>query len=49
MGAYAVTRTRFTVNGWLSITPDLQYVIRPGGVSSSGNTFVLGAQLTGSF
>ena len=35
--------------GGVSITPDLQYVIRPGGVRAVGNAFVLGAQVTLSF
>lgn len=36
---------QITVNGWLSITPDLQYVIRPGGSSAIKNALVLGAQV----
>ena len=35
--------------GGVSITPDLQYVIRPGGVRAVGNAFVLGAQVAISF
>ncbi|MGO9614101.1 MAG: carbohydrate porin [Dissulfurispiraceae bacterium] len=34
-----------TLTPWLSITPDLQYVIMPGGSSTVRNAFVLGAQL----
>ena len=30
---------------WLSITPDMQYVIRPSGRSAIGNALVLGAQV----
>jgi carbohydrate-selective porin OprB len=29
----------------LTVQPDLQYVINPGGVSSVGNAVVLGVQL----
>jgi porin len=36
---------QITVNGWLSITPDLQYVIRPGGSSAIKNALVLGTQV----
>jgi porin len=36
---------QITVNGWLSITPDLQYVIRPGGSNAIKNALVLGAQV----
>jgi porin len=35
--------------GGLSIMPDLQYIIRPGGVRAVGNALVLGAQVTISF
>ena len=35
--------------GGLSIMPDLQYIIRPGGVRAVGNALVLGAQVTLSF
>jgi porin len=34
---------------WLSITPDFQYVINPGGNSSIQNAFVAGAQLSITF
>ena len=34
-----------TVTGWLSVTPDLQYIIRPSGSSAISNAFVLGVQL----
>jgi porin len=30
---------------WLTVQPDLQYVINPGGRSSVGNAVVVGAQL----
>jgi porin len=36
---------QISLNGWLSITPDLQYVIRPSGSSAIKNAFVLGTQL----
>jgi porin len=34
-----------TLTNWLSITPDLQYVIRPSGSSAIKNALVLGAQV----
>ena len=34
-----------TFNRWLSITPDVQYVIRPSGTSAIKNAFVLGTQM----
>ena len=34
---------------WLSITPDLQYIIRPSGSSAIGDALVLGAQVVISF
>jgi len=34
---------------WLSITPDIQYVIRPSGSSSIGNALVLGTQVAINF
>jgi porin len=37
---------QITLRRWFSVTPDLQYVIRPSGTSSIGNAFVLGAQTT---
>jgi porin len=40
---------QLALTGGLSITPDFQYVIRPGGVRAVGNAFVLGAQVTLSF
>jgi porin len=40
---------QIAVRGWLSITPDLQYVILPGGSSAVGNAFVLGTQVAISF
>jgi porin len=36
---------QITLNGWLSITPDLQYIVRPGGSSAIKNAVVLGTQL----
>jgi porin len=36
---------QITLNGWLSITPDLQYVIRPSGSSAIKNALVLGTQV----
>jgi porin len=40
------TNYQITLKRWFSITPDLQYVIRPGGSSAVDNAFVLGAQTT---
>ncbi|MET0484254.1 MAG: carbohydrate porin, partial [Candidatus Rokuibacteriota bacterium] len=40
---------QFALTGGLSIMPDVQYVIRPGGVRGVGNAFVLGAQVMLSF
>jgi carbohydrate-selective porin OprB len=37
---------QITLKRWFSITPDLQYVIRPSGSSAVGNAFSLGAQTT---
>jgi porin len=34
-----------TLTSWLSITPDIQYVIRPSGSSAIKNALVLGAQV----
>ena len=36
---------QITLNSWLSITPDMQYVIRPSGSSAIKNALVLGTQL----
>jgi len=36
---------QIALNSWLSITPDLQYVIRPSGSSAIKNAFVLGTQV----
>jgi carbohydrate-selective porin OprB len=36
---------QITVKRWFSITPDMQYIIRPSGSSAIGNAFVLGTQL----
>lgn len=41
---YAIALTR-----WLTVQPDLQYVINPGGRSSIGNALVVGAQLAVEF
>jgi porin len=40
---------QITVKRWLSITPDLQYIIRPRGSSAIGNALVLGTQVAISF
>jgi porin len=37
---------QITFRRWFSITPDLQYVIRPAGRAAIGNAFLLGAQTT---
>jgi porin len=37
------------VTSWLSVTPDVQYVIKPGGSSGIPNAFVIGAQLAVTF
>jgi porin len=39
------TNYQVAVTNWLSIAPDLQYVIRPNGSSAIKNALVLGAQL----
>jgi porin len=39
------TNYQVTLTNWLSLTPDLQYVIRPNGSSAVKNALVLGAQL----
>ncbi|MGB7950145.1 MAG: carbohydrate porin, partial [Candidatus Binatia bacterium] len=39
------TNYQVTLTNWLSVTPDLQYVIRPNGSSAIKNALVLGAQL----
>jgi len=36
---------QITVTRWLSVTPDLQYIIRPSGSSAISNALVLGVQL----
>ena len=41
---YQIALTR-----WLSITPDMQYVVRPSGSSAIGNAFVLGAEVAINF
>ena len=40
---------QITFNRWLSITPDVQYVIRPNGSSAIRNAFVLGTQVAINF
>jgi porin len=40
---------QITLNRWLSITPDMQYVIKPSGNAAIGNAFVLGAQVAINF
>jgi len=36
---------KIAMRRWFSISPDLQYVIRPSGSSAVGNAFVLGVQM----
>ena len=36
---------QITLNRWLSVTPDIQYVIRPSGSSAIKNALVLGTQM----
>jgi porin len=38
-----------TVSPWLTVQPDIQYVITPGGQSSVKNALVIGAQITITF
>jgi porin len=40
---------QITLKRWLSITPDLQYVIRPSGSGAIANALVLGTQVTINF
>ena len=40
---------RMTLTPWLSMAPDFQYVIKPGGSSTVSNAVVLGAQLAVTF
>jgi porin len=40
---------QITIYRWLSITPDMQFVIRPSGRSAIGNAVVLGTQLVVNF
>ncbi len=40
---------QISLNRWLSITPDLQYIIRPSGSSAIGNALVLGTQVAITF
>ena len=49
--AETVIEANYQINlkRWLSITPDIQYVIRPSGSSSIGNALVLGTQVAISF
>lgn len=37
------------VTSWLSVTPDIQYVIKPSGSTGIPNAFVIGAQLVATF
>jgi carbohydrate-selective porin OprB len=39
------TNYQITLTRWLSITPDIQYVIRPSGRSAIKNALVLGTQM----
>lgn len=39
----------FQINSWLSIQPDIQYIINPGGTGTIQNAWILGGQLTVSF
>ncbi len=43
------TNYRITLKPWLTVTPDLQYVMKPSGSSNVRNAVVLGAQLTVTF
>ncbi|MFM8684812.1 MAG: carbohydrate porin, partial [Chthoniobacterales bacterium] len=36
----------FKITEELSVQPDIQYIIRPGGFGESGNALVLGLQIT---
>jgi len=49
--AETVIEANYQINlkRWLSITPDIQYIIRPSGSSAIGNALVLGTQVTISF
>jgi porin len=40
---------QISLRRWLSITPDIQYVIRPSGSSAIGNALVLGTQVAINF
>ena len=40
---------QITLNRWLSLTPDMQYVIKPSGNSAIRNAFVLGTQVAINF
>ncbi len=35
----------FEITPWLSIQPDLQYIIRPGGTGNIPDAIVLGGQI----
>ena len=43
------TNYQITLRRWLSITPDVQYVVRPSGSGAIGNAFMLGAQVVVNF
>jgi carbohydrate-selective porin OprB len=40
---------QITIYRWLSITPDMQYIIRPSGSSAISNAFVIGTQVAMNF
>ncbi|HUK42215.1 MAG TPA: carbohydrate porin, partial [Candidatus Acidoferrales bacterium] len=40
---------QITLRRWLSITPDLQYVVKPSGSSAISNAFILGTQVVINF
>jgi carbohydrate-selective porin OprB len=40
---------RAQVAPWFALMPNLQYVVQPGGVSSTPNAFVLGLQAAVTF
>jgi porin len=40
---------QITLRRWLSITPDIQYVVRPSGSSAISNALILGTQVTINF
>jgi len=40
------SRSALAVTPWLTIQPDVQYIVRPGGKSSVSNALVVGVQLS---